>query len=66
MRDCAHGQLARSCELCEKDDTIAHLQAELVRARDYLEADGHNQTNTDCLACEAFRTLAILDKAKNT
>lgn len=34
---------------------VAH--AAIVRARDYLEADGHCQDDTDCRACEAFRTL---------
>jgi hypothetical protein len=33
-RDCAHGQLARSCEICEKDARIAELE----RDRDYHTA----------------------------
>jgi len=27
--ECAHGQLARSCEICERDNTIATLRQEI-------------------------------------
>lgn len=29
-RDCKHGQLARSCEICERDDEIASLRARIA------------------------------------
>ena len=28
--ECQHGQLARSCELCERDETIKRLESELA------------------------------------
>jgi len=31
-RDCKHGSLARSCEICERDAEIAELKAELLRS----------------------------------
>ena len=35
-RDCQHGHLARSCELCEFENEIKRLQAEIDRLRDEL------------------------------
>jgi hypothetical protein len=32
-RDCSHGSLRRSCELCERDARIAELEAECERLR---------------------------------
>jgi hypothetical protein len=32
-RDCIHGQLARQCPVCERDQRIAELEAENVRLR---------------------------------
>jgi|HubBroStandDraft_6_1064221.scaffolds.fasta_scaffold1527825_1 hypothetical protein len=31
MRDCKHGQLARSCEICDLESQLAAAQAEIVR-----------------------------------
>jgi hypothetical protein len=36
--DCKHGQLARSCPLCEKDDEIDRLQFQLARTEEALLA----------------------------
>jgi hypothetical protein len=33
---CAHGSLARQCELCERDATIAHLSSRLTAAETAL------------------------------
>ena len=30
MRDCTHGQLARSCNICEMEQEIERLRAELA------------------------------------
>jgi len=32
-RDCAHGSLRRTCEVCERDERIAELEAECERLR---------------------------------
>ena len=32
-RDCAHGHLARSCEICELEATIAELEATIAELR---------------------------------
>lgn len=38
---CAHGQLRRQCEVCERDEQIASLTARLGRVRELVEqADG--------------------------
>ena len=40
MNECTHGQLARSCETCERDARIAELESELsVHARDTARLD---------------------------
>lgn len=36
--ECKHGQLARQCELCEKDQRIAELEKALRELRGELEA----------------------------
>lgn len=42
MRDCKHGNLARSCELCEKDARIAALESALKTAEEALEKLCHD------------------------
>ena len=37
-RDCIHGQLARSCEICERDQRIAELEAEVERLRHEVDS----------------------------
>jgi hypothetical protein len=42
-RDCKHGKLARSCDLCEYEAEISRLKSDLEAARDVLAAiDGHD------------------------
>lgn len=36
MRDCTHGQLARSCNICEMEQEIERLRAELAKANALL------------------------------
>lgn len=38
MRDCKHGQLARSCNICEMEQEIERLRAELALAIDDCRA----------------------------
>ena len=38
MRDCTHGQLARSCNICEMEQEIERLRAELALAIDDCRA----------------------------
>ena len=40
-RDCYHGQLARSCGLCEVEADIAEMQATIARQREWIEKTGH-------------------------
>ena len=40
-RDCVHGQLARTCELCDREKTIHELTAENVSLRATMEAMQH-------------------------
>lgn len=35
-RDCVHGSLARSCELCERDEELHELRVEMARLRKRL------------------------------
>ena len=35
-RDCEHGQLARSCNICEYEKTIGQLEQELEAAKTLL------------------------------
>jgi hypothetical protein len=38
LRDeCPHGSLRRSCEVCERDERIAELEADNARLREALE-----------------------------
>jgi hypothetical protein len=39
-RDCEHGQLARACQICDKDAEIAELRAEVQRLRALLVVYG--------------------------
>lgn len=41
--ECKHGQLARSCELCEKDARIAELETALRRIRGHVELPATDQ-----------------------
>lgn len=34
---CTHGQLTRSCEICDRDATIADLRAEVERLRALID-----------------------------
>ena len=56
MRDCEHGQLARSCDRCEDAATIARLREELAAAHDEkirLSAlAGDNLMRADSLAAD--------------
>ena len=36
-RDCQHGHLARSCEICERDERIVELTLALKSAKNYFE-----------------------------
>ena len=38
---CPHGSLRRSCEICERDERIAELEADVARLRDYALADAY-------------------------
>lgn len=60
-RDCHHGQLARVCDLCEKDAEIAALRAQLERAqgesgafRDLLEQHGFRRCGMAACACGSW------------
>ena len=46
MRDCAHGQLARSCNICEMGQEIERLRAELAACRE--DAERYRWLRDDC------------------
>jgi hypothetical protein len=41
-RDCRHGRLARSCDLCERDADIVALRSALVEAERALDVTADN------------------------
>ncbi len=49
MRDCTHGQLARSCNICEMEQEIERLRAELAELR-----------KPDCRTCWHFDEHAFI------
>ena len=53
MRDCTHGQLARSCNICEMEQEIERLRAELICVCNLLVYLGrHAEDGKYCEICE--------------
>ena len=73
MRDCTHGQLARSCNICEMEQEIERLRAELAECRSkpqdlYLHANGdpidcrtcaHVYTDMESYGCKRSATIIV-------
>lgn len=49
-RDCKHGQLARSCDICEKEDRIAELE----KLISYLLPKAEYANDGCCPECDAY------------
>lgn len=60
-RDCKHGQLARSCELCELQETIEHQRAqiEIWKAIAAERADRIKDRNAMLIRIRAFAARAM-------
>lgn len=59
-RDCEHGQLARSCNICEMEREIATLKAENERIR---EENAENLASLDAGAVQVSVLIAERDRA---
>ena len=49
---CKHGQLARSCEICEKDAAIERLRGQLQNCVDHLRRLKHYGNANGALAAD--------------
>lgn len=61
---CSHGQLKRSCEICERDARIAELEAKLVEAKDmgnFYEAELEHRKSQLKSARERDAQIAALE-----
>jgi hypothetical protein len=61
VRDCKHGHLARSCEVCERESRIEELEAGIAAFRQVAE----DEVGTyECLCIRGGSTMDTADRNK--
>lgn len=58
--ECVHGQLARSCEICERDATIERLQQETLEQARLLGAGSEREARLMARVAELGRELTAV------
>jgi len=57
VRDCTHGQLARSCNICEMEQEIERLRAELAQCQQEMQQIRQMGDTIPLPVCEAYGEL---------
>jgi hypothetical protein len=64
IRDCAHGHLARSCEICKRDESISELERVLKRASFALLA-GIKTHGEKCMAGGKCAAIVAMESTRD-